>query len=109
MTVKFEGTVSTYTLTVDAGHEVARYEWSVTGPENPECYAPAQFKWSPGNPVAAWDHPHNPETGLPCEPHVDHSASVVTVRVALADGSALVCKHTGAQATAGPPDPCLTA
>jgi hypothetical protein len=108
--VTFVPPTSTYTLSIDPGREVTRFDWSVTGPENPECYAPAQFKWSAANPVAIWDHPHDPETGLPCEPHVDHSASVVTVRIALADGTTLVCRHQGAQATdPGTSDPCKTA
>jgi hypothetical protein len=110
MTVQLVRPVSTYTLAVDQGHEVIRYEWSVTGPENAECYAPAQFKWSTSTPVAVWDHPHDPATGLPCQPHVDHSASVVTVRVFLADSSSLVCSHQGAEATApGAADECVTA
>ncbi len=108
VTVDFRRPVSTYTLDVDTPLLVTRYEWSVTGPEQAECYSPAQFVWQPDNPVAVWTHPHDPVTHRPCAPGEDHSRSVVTVRAYFADGAGIVCRHQGAEATRpGLSDPCF--
>ena len=106
LSVTFTRPVSTYTLDVDPPVLVSRYEWSVTGPEQATCYAPTQFGWSPDSPVAVWNHPHDPETHLPCAPGEDHARSIVTVRAYFGDGSGFTCRHQGAAPTTEP-DPCF--